>query len=69
MWNQGKYEVSFKLQKEIEDFLKTNLLNKGEYIEAAIDLIASLFKEYQGIKIVVKCSDIFNKYIIQSRGT
>ncbi len=29
MWNQGKYEVSFKIQKEFEDFLKTNIMSKG----------------------------------------
>lgn len=56
MWNQGKYEVSFKVQKDIEEFLKTNIMNKGEHMEAAVDLIASLFKEYQGVKIVVKSS-------------
>jgi hypothetical protein len=32
MWNQGKYEVSFKIQKEFEDFLKTNLQAKGEFL-------------------------------------
>jgi hypothetical protein len=32
MWNQGKYEVSFKVQKDIEEFVKTNIIAKGEYM-------------------------------------
>ena len=44
-------------------------MNKGEYLEAAVDLITSLFKEYQGVKLVVKSSEIFNKYIMLSRST
>jgi hypothetical protein len=42
---------------------------KGENMEAAIDIISSLFKEYQGVKLIIKNSEIFNKYILTSRGT
>lgn len=67
--NNGKYSLSPKVVKDLQDFLKECLSQNGEFLEAAVDTISHLFRSYEGCKIVVGSSEIFNKYVALSRST
>jgi hypothetical protein len=48
--------MSDKLTKDLVTFIKDNITKKGEYQEAALDIISHLFKNLTGTKLVVQNS-------------
>jgi len=47
MANHGHYEISTKVIKQLHQFLGLHLKSKGEELEAAVDIIAHLFRSAQ----------------------
>ena len=40
----GNYQLTQKLVKHLHEFLNENIRQKGEFVEAAVDIIAHLFQ-------------------------
>ena len=69
MFNNGHYELSHKITKQIQAFLGSSLNGKGEELEAAIDIIAHLFRSPQGCKLVMLDIQSLEGYVRLSRST